>query len=378
MAEKENRLTSLDVLRGAAIAGMMVVNNHGPGDEVYEQIEHAAWNGWTFADWVFPTFLFVVGVAMTFSFRRRIESASARKTLYGHILMRSAILFLLGLVLNALSYNDYPYFHPATIRIPGVLQRIALCYLAVSFIMLHSGKKGQMYWILGLLGGYWLMLGLAPVPGYGAGVLQPTGNLAWYLDSSLLNGHTYIYAPAPGFDPEGILSTLPAIATTLFGALAGHWLQSDRSREEKAAWMLVAGNALMLGGAIANIWLPINKNLWTSSYTILMAGLDLVCLGVLYWLIDIKGYRKWSVPLVIYGSNAISVYFLAGIIGKLLKIIDVGSDGNAMPLRTWIFENFYLRIANPMNASLLYATSFMLIMFLIALFMWRRKWFLKV
>jgi len=378
VTEKEKRLTSLDVLRGAAIAGMMVVNNHGPGSSVYEQVEHAAWDGWTFADWVFPTFLFVVGVAMTFSFRRRAEGVSGEKKLYAHIFWRSAILFLLGLILNAISYNDYPFFHLATIRIPGVLQRIAVCYLVVSCILLNSGIKGQVYWTLGLLGGYWLMIELIPVPGYGPGVLQPVGSLAWYVDSNLFRGHTYIYAPAPGFDPEGLVSTLPAIATTLFGVLTGHWLLSDKTREEKTVWMLVAGNLLILGGAILGIWMPINKNLWSTSYTVFMAGLDLACLGVLYWLIDVKGYRKWSVPFVVFGLNAISVYFLSGIIGKLLKIIEIGSGGTAMPLRSYIFEGFFLRIASPVNASLLYAISFMLLMFLIALFMWKRKWVVKI
>ena len=374
VTEKEKRLTSLDVLRGAAIAGMMVVNNHGPGSDIYSQIEHAPWDGWTFADWVFPTFLFVVGVAMTFSFRRRAEGVSDEKKLYAHIFWRSAILFLLGLILNAISYNDYPFFHLATIRIPGVLQRIAVCYLVVSCILLNSGIKGQAYWTIGLLGGYWLMVALIPVPGYGPGVLQPVGSLAWYVDSNLFRGHTYIYAPAPGFDPEGLVSTIPAIATTLFGVLTGHWLLSDKTREEKTAWMLVAGNLLILGGAVLSIWLPINKNLWSTSYTVFMAGLDLACLGVLYWLIDVKGYRKWSVPFVIFGLNAISVYFLAGIIAKLLKIIEIGT----MPLRSYIFEGFFLRIASPINASLLYAIFFMLLMFLIALFMWKRKWVVKI
>jgi predicted acyltransferase len=378
LAEKSRRLTSLDVLRGMAIAGMMLVNNHGPGSEVYTQIEHAAWNGCTFADWVFPTFLFVVGVAMTFSFGHRIADPSDRNKLYVHIIQRTAILFLLGIVLNAISYNDFPYFKPATIRIPGVLQRIAVCYLVASLIMLNWKTRGRVYWMIGLLGVYWLMLKLIPVPGYGAGVLEPAGNLAGYVDSSVFRGHTYIYAPAPGFDPEGLLSTIPSIATTLFGVLAGQWLRSEKRPDEKAIWMLTAGALLTLLGAIVGIWLPINKNLWTSSYSVLMAGIDLACLALLYWLIDIKGFKKWSTPFVIYGMNAISVYFLSYIVAKLLKIIEVGFGGGTLSLREYIFQTFFLRISSPINATLLYAISFMLFMYLVAWVMWQRKWFLKI
>jgi predicted acyltransferase len=378
IVEKSGRLTSLDVLRGMAIAGMMVVNNHGPGSEVYTQIEHAPWNGFTFADWVFPTFLFVVGVAMPFSFGRRGSDRSQKMVLYGHILQRTVILFLLGIFLNAISYNNFPFFFPSTVRIPGVLQRIAACYFVASLILLNFKIRGQAAWAVGLVAAYWLMLEFIPVPGYGAGVLRPAGSLEWYVDSHLFSGHTYIYAPTPGFDPEGFMSTIPAIATTLFGVLTGQWLRSNKSQTKKAAWMLAAGLLLGLAGAVLGIWMPINKNLWTSSYTVFMAGIDLVCLAILYWSIDMRGVKRWSTPFVIYGMNAISVYFLSDIVAKLLAIIEWGPSGAAISLRTYIYQNLLLPIVSPVNASLVYAISFMLLMYFIAWIMWRRKWFIKI
>ncbi len=379
MLDKNKRLVSLDILRGAAIAGMMVVNNHGPTSSVYTQIEHSPWNGWTFADWVFPTFLFVVGVAMVLSFRHRSEDSTGKKKIYWHVLRRSAILFFLGLILNAVSYNNFPFFFLSTIRIPGVLQRIAVCYLIASLIILNTGIRGQVYWTIGLLAGYWLMVKLIPVPGYGAGVMQPAGSLAWFVDSHLFHGHTYIYAPYPGFDPEGLVSTIPSIATTLSGVLAGHWLFSERTKEEKTIWLMVGGNILILLAAVLSVWMPINKNMWTSSYSIFMTGIDLVCLGGLYWLVDVKGYRKWSLPLIIYGMNAITVYFLSEVIAKFIRIIDLGTiAGKALSLQEFIFNTFFLSVASPINASLMYAISFMLFMYLIAYFMWRMKWFVKI
>jgi predicted acyltransferase len=372
---KHERLTSLDAFRGATIAGMMIVNNPGTWSHIYPQLEHAPWSGWTFTDWIFPFFLFIVGVAMTFSFRYRMEAGADKKKLYIQVVRRAVVIFLLGFFLAG-----FPYFHLATIRIPGVLQRIAVCYLIVSLIVMNSGWKAQAYWIIGLLAGYWLMVKLIPVPGYGAGVMQPTGSLCWYVDSHVLAGHTWGGAPVPGFDPEGIVSTIPAIATTLFGVLTGHWLQSERTKEEKTAWMFVAGNIFLLLGAILDMWLPINKNMWTSSYSIFMAGWALVCLAMMYWLIDVKGYKKWATPFVIYGMNAITVFFLSGLIGRLYTGIIRWQtpDGGTQSLQGWIFQTFFLSIASPINASLLYAIFFMLFLFLIAWIMWKKKWFLKV
>ncbi|MBP1658594.1 MAG: Heparan-alpha-glucosaminide N-acetyltransferase, partial [Bacteroidetes bacterium] len=235
MASSKQRLISLDAFRGATIAGMILVNNPGTWNAIYPQLRHAAWHGWTFTDFIFPFFLWIVGVAMTLSFARRVEEGADKSQLLLHVFRRALIIFGLGLFLNGfpfglVSTHDFSW---ATIRIPGVLQRIAICYLIASIIFMYTGVKGQIGWVIGLLVSYWLMVKLIPVPGFGTGILEPTGNLCWYIDSQLLAGHTWRGAPVPGFDPEGILSTIPAIATTLLGVLTGHWLRSDRSQGDK-------------------------------------------------------------------------------------------------------------------------------------------------
>ncbi len=382
MPSPSQRLLSLDAFRGATIAGMILVNNPGTWSTIYPQLRHAEWSGWTFTDWIFPFFLWIVGVAMTFSFAKRMEQGADRKKLFLHALQRAALIFLFGLFLAGFPFglilnHSFSFSH---IRIPGVLQRIAVCYLIVSGIVLTTGIQGQVRWIAGLLAAYWLMVKLIPVPGYGAGITwQPIGSLCWYVDSTVLAGHTWSGAPAPGFDPEGIVSTIPAIATTLFGVLTGHWLRTDRSKEEKTAWMFVAGNILLLVGATFDMWLPINKNLWTSSYSIFMAGWALVCFAMFYWIIDVKGYAKWSTPLRMYGMNAITVFVLSGVVGRLLYLIKIPQpDGSELPLQVAIYQSVFVPIASPLNASMLYAICFITVMFLVVWFMYWRKWFLKV
>ncbi len=382
MPSPSQRLLSLDAFRGATIAGMILVNNPGTWSTIYPQLRHAEWSGWTFTDWIFPFFLWIVGVAMTFSFAKRMEQGADRKKLFLHALQRAALIFLFGLFLAGFPFglilnHNFSFSH---IRIPGVLQRIAVCYLIVSGIVLTTGIQGQIRWIAGLLAAYWLMVKLIPVPGYGAGITwQPIGSLCWYVDSTVLAGHTWSGAPAPGFDPEGIVSTIPAIATTLFGVLTGHWLRTDRSKEEKTAWMFVAGNILLLVGATFDMWLPINKNLWTSSYSIFMAGWALVCFAMFYWIIDVKGYAKWSTPLRMYGMNAITVFVLSGVVGRLLSLIKIPQpDGTALSLQAAIYQSVFVPIASPLNASMLYAICFITVMFLVVWFMYWRKWVLKV
>jgi predicted acyltransferase len=379
--ETPKRLISLDAFRGATIAGMILVNNPGTWSAVYPQLRHAAWHGWTFTDWIFPFFLWIVGVAMTFSFAKRVEAGGAKGKLVVHVLRRSAIIFALGLFLAGFPFGLFldHHFSWDTIRIPGVLQRIAICYLFGSVIYLYTGLRGQILWLIGLLGGYWLLMAFVPVPGYGSGLYDPVGNLCWWVDTQVLAGHTWRGSPVPGFDPEGVVSTLPAIATVLFGALTGRWLRTERSREEKTVWMFVIGNALLLLGAILDMWIPINKQLWTTSYSIFMAGWALDCLAIFYWFIDVKGYTKWATPFVIYGMNAIAVYVLSGIVARLLGLIKMTMlDGSSASLQSYIFQSFFIPLASPINASLLFGICFVLALFIVAWFMWKRKWFLKV
>jgi predicted acyltransferase len=375
------RLISLDAFRGATVAGMMLVNNPGTWSAVYPQLAHAKWHGWTFTDWIFPFFLFAVGAAMVFSFTKRKEGGATTTDLYKRILIRSLKIFLWGLFLNAFPFGllfDHQ-FSVATLRIPGVLQRIAVCFLVVGFVYLNTTWRQQVWIVVGLLAAYWAALMMIPVPGYGPGVLEPMGNLAWFVDSHLLAGHTWSGAPVPGFDPEGIVSTAGAVATTLCGVLCGQWLRSARTKEEKTAWMFVAGNLLLLLGAIFDIWMPINKNLWTSSYVVLMAGWSLVCLATFYWLIDVKGWTRWAMPFVMFGMNAIAAFVFSGVIGRIIGLWKVSKpDGTLTSVKNYVFENFFLAIAAPINASLLFAITFMLVMLLIMYVMWRRRWFWKV
>jgi predicted acyltransferase len=367
-----SRLLSLDVFRGATIAAMMLVNNAGNWNAVYPPLRHSAWHGWTFTDTIFPFFLWIAGVSMTFSFAKRLERNDSRARLLTHTLQRAATIFLLGLFLNL-----FPLFQFSNVRIPGVLQRIAVCYLIAGVIFLYTSLRGQMVWTASLLLVYCALMKLVPVPGFGAGSLEKEGNFAQYVDQLVLSGH--MWASSKTWDPEGIVSTLPSIATILFGILTGHLLRSRLSPESKTAWLMVMGNGLIGAGLIWAWWLPINKPLWTSSYSLLMAGMAANVFGCCYWLIDIKGYRRWSQPFAIYGMNAITVYVLAGLLSKSLSVIKVaGVDGSEITAGKWLYEHIYAPLASPVNASLLYALTYVAILYGVSWFMYRMKWFVRV
>ncbi|MGA7159969.1 MAG: DUF5009 domain-containing protein [Bacteroidota bacterium] len=372
--QHHDRLVSLDAFRGATIAGMILVNNPGTWSAIYPQLEHSEWNGWTFTDWIFPFFLWIVGVALTMSFAHRQERGDTKKMILLQALKRSLVIFGLGIFLAG-----FPYFNLSTIRIMGVLPRIAVCYFAASILVLYTQSvKAQVCWLAGLLVSYWLIMRFIPVPGIGAGVFEKGRNFSAYIDSLFLSGHMWWQTKT--WDPEGIVSTLPAIGTTIFGVLTGRYLQSQHSKEEKTAWMFIAGNILLLLGATLDMWLPINKSIWTSSYAIFMAGWALVCFATFYWFVDVKGYSRWAKPFVIFGMNAITVYVLSESIGKICDslITFKEADGSEISLQGVIFKNFFLPLGQPVNASLIYALCFLLLLFLIAWILWRRKLFLKV
>lgn len=376
------RLVSLDVFRGATIAAMLLVNNPGSWSAVYPPLEHAPWHGWTFTDVIFPAFLWIVGVSMALSFARRGEEGADRRQLLAHVWRRAAIIFALGLLLATFPFGLLPthHFSFATIRVPGVLQRIAVCYLVAAAIFLRSSWRGQVAWTVGLLAGYWALLTFVPVPGYGAGQLgAAVGNLPWWIDSHLLAGHTWSGAPAPGFDPEGILSTVPAIASTLLGALAGHLFRRADPDSGKVLRLAALGFGLLGAGLALDCWMPINKNLWTSSYAIFMAGWATVLCTGFYWLIDVRGYRRWALPFEIYGMNALVMFVLAGLVGRLLGLIRwTDGAGAVVTLKGWIYQGLFVPFASPVNASLAFAIMFVLVFLAIAWAMWRRKWFIKV
>ncbi len=371
--QQYDRLVSLDAFRGATMAGMILVNNPGTWSAIYPQLEHSAWNGWTFTDWIFPFFLWIVGVAITFSFVHRQERGDTKRILLLQITKRSLIIFGLGLFLAG-----FPYFNLSTIRIMGVLPRIAICYFAASILVLCTKSiRVQVCWLAGLLVSYWLMMKFIPVPGISVGVLEKGKNFSAYIDSLLLSGH--MWSQTKTWDPEGIVSTLPAIATTIFGVLTGRYLLSQHSKEEKTAWMFIAGNILLLAGATLDMWLPINKGIWTSSYSVFMAGWALICFATFYWLIDVKGYSRWAKPFIIFGMNAITVYVFSESFGKLYDSVIMlkQPDGSEISLQETIFKTFFLPLACPVNASLIFALCYLLFVFFIAWILWRRKWFLR-
>lgn len=375
------RLQSLDAFRGATIAAMLLVNNPGSWSSVYPPLLHAEWHGWTFTDLIFPAFLWMVGVSLTLSTARRVEGGADRAALFRHVAQRAAIIVGLGLALNAFPFGLLPAhdFSLATLRLPGVLQRIGLCYFAAGAIFLWHGPRGQAAWAVALLLGYWALLTLVPVPGYGAGVLEPKGSVAWWIDSHVLAGHTWRGAPAPGFDPEGLLSTLPAIATVLAGTLAGYWLRGARDGARTAAGFVIGGGALLAVGAAWGLVFPVNKNLWTSSYTVFMAGWAALGFGIFYWLIDVRGWRAWAQPFVWYGMNALLLFVLAGVVGRLLGLVRwTDAAGAVVTLKGWLYGALFTSWLSPLNASLAFAVSFVLTFLALAWVLWRRKWFWKV
>jgi predicted acyltransferase len=365
------RMLSLDVFRGLTIAGMILVNNAGNWNAVYGPLKHADWHGWTMTDLVFPFFLFIVGVSLTLSFAKRIARGDTRAALFGQVIRRSLIIFLLGLLLAG-----FPYFDFSKIRIPGVLQRIAICYLCAAVIYLTTRLRAQIAWALGLLAIYWLLMVAVPVPGYGAGVLTPEGSFEAYIDSMLLSGHTYQARP---WDPEGTVSTLPAIATALFGVLTGHWLRAAQSAGMRTLGLLGGGAVGVAVGLLMDIWLPINKNIWTSSYCVFTAGMALLFLGACYWIVDVQGWKWWTKPFVVFGSNAITVYVLSGLVGKSMIVFKtLDATGKEVLIKNYLYETWFAPLASPINASLIWAICYVLIWLGIMWIFYWRKIFLKV
>ncbi|MBI3652775.1 MAG: DUF5009 domain-containing protein [Acidobacteria bacterium] len=370
---KSERLLSLDVFRGLTIAGMILVNNPGSWSYVYAPLAHAEWDGWTPTDLIFPFFLFIVGVAITYSIGGKVERGESPRKIIGGLLRRSVILFALGLFLNGFPF--FPLEKIIGLRFPGVLQRIAVCFLFASLIFIKTKIRSQIFWTMALLVLYWLLMKTVPVPEYGAGVLTPEGSLEGFLDRLLLSGHIY----KPTHDPEGILSTLPAIATTLCGILTGHWLQAPRPLKVRANAMLLAGITALAAGKLMAVWLPINKNLWSSSYVVFTAGAALLLLGATYWLIDIKGYRRWAKPFLVFGANAITLFVASSILARVLILIKVtGANGNPTSLRTYLYETGFASWAGALNGSLAFAIVYILLWLAPMWWLYQRKIFIKV
>ena len=371
------RLVSLDVFRGITIAGMVLVNNPGTWASIYWPLDHAQWNGWTPTDLIFPFFLFIVGVAIPLAFGRRIESGGTKRDLYWKVAKRTMIIFALGEFL-AIPINpaQYPYIHFDTIRIPGVLQRIAVCYLFASIIFLKTKVRTQVIIALALLVIYWLLMTRLHAPGFATGDLTKEGSLASFVDRTVFGPH--IWRQGIVYDPEGILSTIPAIATTLFGVLTGQWLRAAKSEYEKVAGLFVVGACCVVVGWCWNPFFPINKSLWTSSYVFFTGGLALEFLALCYWLIDIKQYRRWAKPFVVFGINAIVLFIGTGVMARAMGLIKLPWGDRQISLQGWIFQKGFIPWATPINASLAYAVCFILLWLGLMWILYWRKIFIKI
>jgi predicted acyltransferase len=374
------RLASLDVLRGLTIAFMILVNNNGNGKFAYWPLKHTEWNGFTPTDLVFPTFLFLVGITTVFSTAARLERGASRRLLFAHILRRSIILYLLGLVVNS-----FPYFHFQTMRFYGVLPRIAICYFLVSSLYLvNQNWRTSATVVIGALVSYWVLLRYVPVPGYGIPtkdipLLDHDGNLTAWLDRQIFSA-SHLYERTR--DPEGLLSTVPAIATTLFGLLTGIYLRTQHTLATKAARVAAFGVAGVLLGLLWDVTFPINKKLWTSSYVLFAGGLSLLLLAVCLLIVDSDrkdaGSRNRSsflTPLLVFGTNAIAAYVLSELLQSTLSSIHLGQSLNLQQL---FYQSIQHIVPDMAFASLLYSLAFVFVCWLFVFALYRRGIFLRV
>jgi predicted acyltransferase len=380
-------MVSLDVFRGATIAAMILVNDPGSWSHIYPPLEHAEWNGWTPTDLIFPFFLFIVGVSMTLSFASRIARGVTRGKLILHVLRRSALIFAIGLFLNG-----FPGFDFSSLRIMGVLQRIALCYLAVGLLYLLTFQKDSaaggsvrvranlrvtVAVAVALLVGYWALMTFVPVPGYSPGHLGKQDNLGAYIDRTLMGGH--LWSESKTWDPEGFLSTLPAIASVLIGILAGEWLRSNRPEARKALGLAAAGIALLIVGRALHPYFPINKNLWTSSFALFTGGFAMLALAACYWVVDVRGWRAWTAPFLVFGMNAILAYALAALVSEISTDFEfLKFHGRQTTLHGWIYSRYFVPHASPVNSSLAFAVFFVAVIFALLWPFYRGKVFLRI
>jgi predicted acyltransferase len=371
------RLASLDMFRGLAIAGMVLVNNPGSWDHVYPPLRHAEWHGFTAADLVFPAFLFIVGAAVPFMLANYEAGGAGRGRLYGRILRRVLLLVALGLILNAAS----PLLHWAlqgrspdwgTLRIMGVLQRIGLAYLLAMILILALGWRGRVIAALAILLGYWAMLEWVPVPVFGPGDHRPDTSLVTYIDKLVLS-RSHLYRGR--FDPEGLLSTLPAVATVLIGCFAGAWVKRAPVGG-RVTWALAAsGLAGVAAGWVWGLVFPINKALWTSAYVVYAAGWSLLALAACYEIVEVRGLRRVCWPFQVLGVNAIALFFASGIVARILLALRI-ADGRS--LYQWLYDSLFVPWAGPLNGSLAFALATVALWWIALYALYRRGWFLRL
>jgi len=373
------RLLSLDFFRGATVAAMILVNNPGDWGNIYAPLEHADWNGCTPTDLVFPFFLFIVGVSIAYAMgSKKVDPTTHHKTIL-KALKRALILFGLGLFVSLFPkvFTD-PIGAFQQVRIPGVLQRIAVVFLISAILFLKNSEKNIFRILIGLLAIYWALMTFVPVPGAGYANLEKETNLGAWLDRSILT-EAHLWKSSKTWDPEGILSTLPAIATGLFGILVGVYLKrKDLDAASKIAWLFTTGCTAVVLGLLWNLQFPINKALWTSSFVLYTGGLATVILALSYWVIDVHQYNRFTKPFVVYGVNAITVFFLSGLIPRILGMIHLkDSHGSEITLQGWLYSAFSSHFS-PINASLAWAITFVLFWLVILWAMYTKKIIIKV
>ena len=371
-----DRLQSLDVFRGLTVALMILVNTPGSWGHIYPPLRHAAWHGLTPTDLVFPFFLFIVGTAMSLSFSRRLEKGARPADLARKIVSRAAVIFLLGLFLNAFPFTDFPG-RPESLRIMGVLQRIGLCYLLAGLIIVGLPRP-RTRWVAGglLILLYELAMWLPLVHGWGAGSFALADNMVRWVDLQLLGeGRLWAGAGLP-FESEGLLSTLPAVVTTLLGYQAGEILRRDGALTAKLRHLALIGLGVLLLGLGLRQLEPLNKQLWTVSYVAVTGGLAFMTLAVCSWLLDVRGWTRGSRPAIVFGSNPLVVFVGSGMLVRMLLVIKV--DGGALTLQKWLYTRLFVPLGGELNGSLLYAVSFILLWLGILWILWARRIFVKI
>ena len=362
---ERKRVLSLDAFRGYTIAAMLLVNFPGNGDNVYFQLQHTIWNGLSFTDLIAPFFLFIVGVSISFSYTKVKNETADKKHIYKKILLRSLKIFAVGMFLNLM-----PFFNFHEIRWTGTLHRIAIVFLASSFIFLHTNWKQQAVIASGILILYWIVMLAIPTPGIVEAVLEPGRNIAAWVDSKLLPGKMW----QGTWDPEGILSTFPSIATCILGMLAATLLQTNLTDSMKINYLMSFGLVVAIAGFFAGLSFPLNENLWSSSFVLVTAGFAALVLGAMYFRMDILKNKFGSSVGVIFGSNAITVYFLGDVLSLLFYGIKLGDHS----LNEHVVDMLINNSVSPKLASMLYALFFVCINFIPAYLLYKKKIFIKL